>query len=157
MAFRVRRAVAGRLWRAVLLGCLPAPAALIFPGPNFQRPPGGFQESPAAATVTVDGQGKHRHGNFQRSQLPVNNSPEQVRLAGTTTAVERQGGVLPDLPATTGGHYFLPQSPEAHTYDLDDNRPTDGRWRHAWDCEHHLVPLQPLPVAAGKIHYIRNI
>ena len=135
MAFRVRRAVAGRLWRAVRLAFLPA----------------------AAAKVTVDGQGKHRHGNFHRAQLPVNNNPGQVGHAVKTMAVEPQGGVLPDLPATIGGHYFRPQSPEAHTYDPDDNRPTDGRWRHAGDCEQHLVPLQPLAVAAGKIHYIRNI
>ena len=104
----------------------------------------------AAATVTVDAQSAYRHGNFYRAQLPVNNSTGPVSVAVTTTAVEHQGGVLPDLLATTGGHYFLPQSPEVYTYDLDGNLLTDGRWRYTWDGENHLVSLQPLSVAAGN-------
>ena len=151
MASRVRWAIVSRLWLAMLLGCLPAAASLIFPGPKFPRPPGDSQGSAAAAaTVTVDAQSAYRHGNFYRAQLPVNNSTGPVSVAVTTTAVEHQGGVLPDLVATTGGHYFLPQTPEVYTYDLDGNLLTDGRWRYTWDGENHLVSLQPLSVAAGN-------
>ena len=151
MASRVRWAIVSRLWLALLLGCLPATASLIFPGPKFARPPVDIQGgAAAAATVTVDAQSAYRHGNFYRAQLPVNNSTGPVSVAVTTTAVEHQGGVLPDLVATTGGHYFLPQSPEVYTYDLDGNLLTDGRWRYTWDGENRLVSLQPLSVAAGN-------
>ena len=98
------------------------------------------------ATVTVNDQATYRKGNFYRAQLPLNNTFNAVYAAVTNLAVLNQG-TSEDIVTNIIGNIFLPQTPEAYTYDADGNLLSDGRWNYTWDGENRLVSQQSLSTA----------
>jgi YD repeat-containing protein len=46
-----------------------------------------------------------------------------------------------DVVIEETGHKFVPQDPEAFTYDADGNMTSDGRWTYVWDGENRLVGM----------------
>jgi len=49
-----------------------------------------------------------------------------------------------DLVTTNRGNLFVPQTPEAFSYDADGNLTQDGRWQYTWDGENRLTQVQSL-------------
>jgi RHS repeat-associated protein len=74
----------------------------------------------------------YRKGEYFRKELSDANisaakwSKVEVMVSGATTVT---------------GNVWVPQTPEAYTYDDDGNTLTDGRWTYTWDAENRLVRL----------------
>ncbi len=87
----------------------------------------------ATATVTVNGQGTYRKGEYYRNELTINNASAAQWQSVTNKAVE---GTTTN---TVIGNVYLAKTSEAFTYDLDGNLLSDGRWNYTWDAENQLV------------------
>jgi RHS repeat-associated protein len=88
----------------------------------------------ATNAVTVNGATAYRKNEYFRQQLSVTNSS----AVWQTLAVAAPGTV------TNTGHIYVPQNPEAYTYDADGNLLSDGRWTNTWDAENRLVAMTSL-------------
>jgi RHS repeat-associated protein len=102
----------------------------------------------AAATVTVNGQGTARRGDYFYRELAVANGAgpvyAQVNVVG---ARNNYGAGGEDAVSEKGGRVFVPRAAESYAYDADGNLISDGRWSYAWDAENRLVRMEVL--AAG--------
>ena len=97
--------------------------------------PGGFDVlgvATATSAVTVNSQSTHRKGEYFWKQVDGVNTSVPVWQNNTVTV---SGG------STTTGNVWVPQTPEAYTYDNDGNTLTDGRWTYTWDAENRLTRL----------------
>ena len=97
--------------------------------------PGGFDVlgvATATSAVTVNSQSTHRKGEYFWKQVDGVNTSVPVWQNNTVTV---SGG------STTTGNVWVPQTPEAYTYDNDGNTLTDGRWTYMWDAENRLTRL----------------
>ncbi len=93
-----------------------------------------------AATVSVNNLPTLRHGTFYRAELGLNNSTSSVFQSVTNLAVLNEG-TNADIMTNITGNVYLPQNPEAFTYDLDGNLKTDGHWNYYWDAEDRLISM----------------
>jgi RHS repeat-associated protein len=84
----------------------------------------------ATSAVTVNSQTAYRKGEYFRREVTASNS-SAPDWEGVTVAVSGVSSVT--------GNVFVPQTPEAYTYDNDGNLLTDGRWTYTWDAENRLV------------------
>jgi RHS repeat-associated protein len=92
-----------------------------------------------AATVTVNGQITYRHNDYYRAQLGVDNSSGPVFQSVSNLAVLTVDTNV--ISTNIVGTVFLPQTPEAFTYDADGNLTSDGRWTYLWDGENRLIAM----------------
>jgi RHS repeat-associated protein len=72
----------------------------------------------------------YRKGEYFRKELSD---------ANTSAAKWSKVEVMVSGATTVTGNVFVPQTPEAYTYDNDGNLLTDGRWTYTWDAENRLV------------------
>lgn len=89
----------------------------------------------AAATVTVNGQGAYRRGEYFWKEIPVANGSLPVWQSLAVQAVNGAGS------SSSSGSQFVPKTPEVFTHDLDGNLTADGRWTYIWDAENRLVRM----------------
>lgn len=85
------------------------------------------------STPTVNSVAPWRKGEYFRKELSVNNG---------SAAVWGSVSVAATGETTVNGNVFVPQTPEAFTYDEDGNLTQDGRWDYLWDAENRLVKLR---------------
>jgi YD repeat-containing protein len=93
-----------------------------------------------AATVTVNDQPTSRKSDYFRVELSLMNTSAPVWLSITNLAVLANGS-NPDIVSNKVGGLFIPQSPEAFSYDADGNLTQDGRWDYTWDGENRLIRM----------------
>ncbi|MFA5204724.1 MAG: RHS repeat-associated core domain-containing protein [Lentisphaeria bacterium] len=78
-----------------------------------------------------------------RADLTLSNTAAPVALdykvVGVLSGVGANGE---DAVEEQAGHLFIPQTPEAFTYDDDGNLLTDGRWSYTWDAENRLAAME---------------
>jgi RHS repeat-associated protein len=91
------------------------------------------------ATVTVNGQPTYRHNDYYRAQLATDNSAGPVFQSVSNLAVLTVDTNV--ISTNIIGNVFLPQTPEALTYDADGNLTSDGRWTYLWDGENRLIGM----------------
>lgn len=91
------------------------------------------------ATVTVNLQPTSRKAMFFRKELALNNSvaPAYQTITNVAVLVNSTNNIV----VTNFGSAFLPQTPEAYTYDADGNLLSDGRWTYTWDAENRLIQM----------------
>jgi RHS repeat-associated protein len=89
----------------------------------------------ATETVQVNGASPYRKGEYFRKEVSVANSSAPAWESITVTATGE---------TNVTGHEFVPQTPEAFTYDDDGNLTSDGRWTNSWDAENRLVRMESL-------------
>ena len=92
----------------------------------------------SAATVTVNGGGTYRRGEYFHLALNVNNGSGAVWQSVSVNAVN--GGAS----ETTSGNLFSPPATENYAHDLDGNLLSDGRWNYTWDAENRLRQVESL-------------
>jgi RHS repeat-associated protein len=85
-------------------------------------------------TVNVNGVTAYQKYEYFRQPVTNNN----------TSAAQWVGITVSNVTQTVSGHQFLPQTPEAFTYDLDGNLTQDGRWTYTWDAENRLINMTSL-------------
>jgi RHS repeat-associated protein len=99
----------------------------------------------SGATVTVNGQGTARRGDYFYKELAVDNGVApaygQVKVVG---ARQNFGAGGEDAVTEKGGRVFVPSAAESYSYDADGNLVLDGRWQYEWDAENRLVGMQAL-------------
>ena len=71
------------------------------------------------------------HANIPRFALYPPAITNRVELVGVGTN-------------SVTGNLFLPQTPEAFTYDLDGNLTSAGRWTNTWNGDNQLISMQSL-------------
>ncbi len=97
----------------------------------------------SAATVTINNQPVTRVGAYFSRTFTVNNATAPVWQAVNVVGVRNNVGANgEDTVTEEAGHRFLPQTPEAFTYDDDGNMTADGRWAYTWDGENRLVKME---------------
>jgi RHS repeat-associated protein len=96
-------------------------------------------EAAAGATVTVNGTTATRQSNYFYRAVSVDNSAAPKYPDITVRATTTQGAV-----SETGGHAFVPKTPEAFVHDTDGNLTSDGRWTYSWDGENRLTTMTAL-------------
>jgi RHS repeat-associated protein len=89
----------------------------------------------APATVTVNSNSVYRRGEYFWKELTLTNSSASVWLSITNAAVNGT-----NITTATGNEY-VPQTPEAFSYDADGNLTGDGRWTYSWDAENRLTRM----------------
>jgi RHS repeat-associated protein len=89
----------------------------------------------ATNTVSVNGTAATKKYEYFRAQVASNNTSAAQWVGISVTAPGQ---------TTVSGHQFLPQTPEAFTYDLDGNLTQDGRWTYTWDAENRLINMTSL-------------
>jgi RHS repeat-associated protein len=87
----------------------------------------------ATNTVTVNGQGVYRKGEYFRAELPIDNSSAPVWTNITVSATGQ---------ASVSGNALLSKTPETFAFDGDGNLVQDGLWSYTWDTENRLVSMQ---------------
>jgi len=100
------------------------------------------------AIVTANFQRATQQGSIFYDGLTVDNAGGPQFLQINVEAVANNAGPNGEdaiMQATRTA--FLPQTPEAYTYDLDGNLLSDGRWAYTWDGENRLIGMQTLPTA----------
>lgn len=100
------------------------------------------------ATVTVNGQGAVKQGEYFHGELGFSNLTQVVYGSVTNLAVLRDGA-NPDVVLTNVGKVFLPASPERYGQDADGNLLQDGRWSYTWDAENRLVEMETITAASS--------
>ena len=100
--------------------------------------------------VSVSGWGAARQGSYFSASIPADNSQGPAFPLVKVVAAQSQNGkdVVSRLPS---GHAFLPQSPQAFTYDADGNVLSDGRWNYSWDAENRLTKMETRPEVAAAL------
>jgi RHS repeat-associated protein len=102
----------------------------------------------ATNTVTVNGQGVYRKGEYFRKELSVNNA---LAPAWTNITVNATG------QASVSGNALVPKTPEGFTYDADGNLVQDGIWIYTWDAENRLIAMESgtgvPPVARQRLEF----
>jgi RHS repeat-associated protein len=101
-----------------------------------------------ANAVLVNGISAAQIGNLFRGTVPVDNGAAPKYPDITVRATTTQGAA-----SETGGHVFVPKTPEAFTHDTDGNLTADGRWTYTWDGENRLTAMTTLasvPPAAQR-------
>jgi len=86
------------------------------------------------ASVTVNGNTAYRKGDYFDYALAIGNT--SAPQYPTVTVTSTYGG-----SQTTSGKVYVPQTPEAFTYDADGNLTNDGRWSYTWDGENRLKQM----------------
>jgi RHS repeat-associated protein len=84
----------------------------------------------ATNTVTVNGQGVYRKGEYFRKELSVNNAAAPVWTNITVNATGQ---------ASVSGNALLPKAQEQFWYDADGNLTSDSLWTNVWNGENRLV------------------
>jgi len=82
----------------------------------------------------------YRKTNYFWGELSLNNAVGPVWATVTNVAVVTNGSSPADASSAVG-RVFIPQTPEAFTYDADGNLLTDGRWSYTWDAENRLIGM----------------
>ncbi len=85
-----------------------------------------------ASSVTVDGGGMVKQGNYFFRGHPLDNSTAPIF---DTLTIQPSGGSSQDHPA------YLPMTNEDFKYDADGNLTRDGRWVYEYDAENRLVAM----------------
>jgi RHS repeat-associated protein len=99
--------------------------------------PGGVDVLGAArgsVTVNSDGTGVYRRNEYFRKELSLNNSSAALWQSVSVSATDGSS-------TNQTGNLFLPQTPEAFSYDADGNLTNDGRWAYVWDAENRLLSM----------------
>jgi hypothetical protein len=78
--------------------------------------------------AALDGTAATRQGSYFHRAVPVDNASAAQYPDLTVRATTTQGAV-----SESGGHAFVPATPEAFTHDWDGNLTADGRWAYTWD------------------------
>jgi RHS repeat-associated protein len=84
----------------------------------------------ATNTVTANGQGVYRKGEYFRKELTVNNASAPVWTNITVNATGQ---------ASVSGNALLPKAQEQFWYDADGNLTSDSLWTNHWNAENRLV------------------
>jgi RHS repeat-associated protein len=92
----------------------------------------------AAATVTVNGAGAYRRGEYFWKEISVTNA------SGPAVSVVSVIASLSGSATTNNGSLLTPPSTETFSHDLDGNMLTDGLWNYAWDGENRLLSVESL-------------
>ena len=105
------------------------------------------------ATVSIWASGDYwaqtsRHGEYYRGELAVNNSGISQWLRVTNLAV-LPNGTNADITTNVAGTFFLPQTPQAFSYDADGNLTNDGTWTLTWDAENRSKKFTAFGAVAG--------
>ena len=95
----------------------------------------------ASATVTVNGQGVSRKGEYYRHELALNNTLAPIYQPVTNQAT------LAGATGTSTGTILLPGTPQPFWHDPDGNLLSDGVWTNRWDAENRLVEMQTTAAA----------
>jgi RHS repeat-associated protein len=107
----------------------------------------------ADATVQVNHAAPARQDDWFYAEVaaPNGSGPQSVTLAigGVQTTA------APEIAAYARRTAFVPQSPEAFTYDADGNLLQDGRWTYTWDAENRLSALETRADVAGLFPALR--
>ncbi len=93
-----------------------------------------------SSTVTVNDQASYRKNDYYQRELKVDNTGAAVYQGITNLAVLNQG-TNADIVTNITGNLFLPETPEAFSYDADSNLTNDGRWVYIWDGENRLIGM----------------
>jgi RHS repeat-associated protein len=86
------------------------------------------------ATVTVNGNGTYRKGEYFQYALNIPNSTPQY----PSITVSAQWGTTNQ---SSTGKAYVPATPENLGYDTDGNLTSDGRWSYTWDGENRLTQM----------------
>jgi RHS repeat-associated protein len=115
--------------------------------------PGYFAASgfaPTGATVTLNGtaipSGQFA-GQYYLENVTATNSSAPLWLTAQSSS---------SLGGSVTANAFIPQTPEASTYDADGNIITDGRWNYFWDAENRLKAIETFGNQAGNSKSIWN-
>jgi len=98
--------------------------------------------SPADSASPAAGHASTRLGPYWHAAVSVTNTAAVWQSLKVTGVLKNQGAAGKDIVAEQTGNLFVPQTPEAFTYDDDGNLLTDGRWTYTWDAENRLVAME---------------
>ena len=102
------------------------------------------------ATVTVNGNTAWRLGKYFYGGDDADNAASAVMKDLDVTAVVNPAGTNEaDLVQSVTGRVFVARSPEAFTYDDDENMLSDGRFVYTWDGENRLASIETSDPAAS--------
>ena len=91
-------------------------------------------------TESTQYQPARRYQNFFYADLNVDNSAASLYAELSIYATDNgNNAVALEAPA---GYQFVPQTPEAFTYDNEGNLTGDGRWTYSYDSENRLVAME---------------
>lgn len=95
----------------------------------------------SGSTVTVNGSGATKQGDWFRSEITSSNSPNGDWL---TVSISSDG-------ETKTGNLYVPPSSTTPAYDEDGNLTNDGEWIYGYDAENRLISAtrSPLALSAG--------
>jgi RHS repeat-associated protein len=85
----------------------------------------------ATNSVTVNGNGTDRHGEYFHNEMGVGNSSGPV-----WTNADIACGTVSNV-----GGLIIPKASQSLTYDLDGNLTFDGIWTYEWDGENRLTSM----------------
>jgi RHS repeat-associated protein len=106
--------------------------------------------APTGATVTLNGtaipSGQFA-GQYYLENVTATNSSAPLWLTAQSSS---------SLGGSVTANAFVPQTPEASTYDADGNILTDGRWNYFWDAENRLKAIETFGNQAGNSKSIWN-
>lgn len=100
--------------------------------------------SPAGATVTLNGTtigSGQFNGQYYLQNVTASNSASPLWLTASLSS---------SLGGSVTANAFVPQTPEASTYDADGNLLTDGRWNYFWDGENRLKAIETYGHQSGN-------
>jgi len=101
-----------------------------------------FGTAHSNATVTVNLQPTHQHGEYYRAELAVNNSTA-LWQAVTNIGVLNDGS-NPDIVTTNLSYLFVPATSTTLSYDPDGNLTNDGHFSYVWNSENQLTSVASL-------------
>src|SRR5690606_2912570 len=96
--------------------------------------------------VSVNTAPAARQGSFFHGELPVANT-----TAPASPEVEVKAENSASVEVAAEGRKYVPQTPEAFTYDDDGNLLSDGRWNYTWNGENRLVAMEGIASGAGGL------
>ncbi|HWA09836.1 MAG TPA: RHS repeat-associated core domain-containing protein [Opitutaceae bacterium] len=103
--------------------------------------------APTASTVTVDGNGTTRQGQYYSRAASLANGSAPAWASFT---------IAGSLGGSISRGQFLPQTPENYTYDADGNLTLDGRWHYWWDGENRLIAMETIGHQSGDSTAVWN-
>lgn len=103
------------------------------------------------ATVYVNGTLAERQDDYFRREVSINNSGSALAQWLTSVATNAYG------TTTVARLTYVPQTPEAYTYDADGNLTQDGLWQYTWDGENRLKRMETRTNAITDSAYWQRI
>ena len=108
-----------------------------------------FGSAKPGAFVPANYQSMTRQGGGFYTGLAVTNTTTPQYLSVSVVGVKNNAGPNgEDAVSADTRTAFVPQTPEAFTYDTDGNLLTDGRWTCTWDAENRLISMVTNAAAA---------